>query len=114
MLFFDFVRSNIAILARWRSARWRAIGRGIHDGLNTGGFWLFRETGLRPCGNRAGCIAFHLIPVRQGLDPRHAFRDDPRLTYFQVGRESGFVRARLAAAPANSPEMESVRGSEPK
>lgn len=87
-----------------------AIGRGIHDGLNTGSFWLFR--GGQKSGGRARAI--HLIPVRQGLDPRHAFRDDPRPTYFQVGRELGFVRARLAAAPANSRAMESVCGREPK
>jgi MFS family permease len=57
------------------------IGRCIHDGLNTGGFRLFR--GDPP------------HPGTAGLDPRHAFRDDPHPTYFQVGRESGFVRARL-------------------
>jgi len=65
-----------------------AIGQGIHDGLNTGSFWLFR--GSQMSGGRARTI--RLIPVAQGLDPRHVFRDDPRPTYFQVDRESGFVR----------------------
>jgi hypothetical protein len=86
-----------------------AIVRGIHDGLNTGSFWLFRGGQSRVAARGA----FHLILVRQGWTPAvgSAMICARRIS---SERESGFVRARSAAALANSPAMESVCGSEPK